>query len=279
MAGRKLSPFKKFIIILGSLCILEAGYILYFSQNVTTKTTEEIVREALQKAPGGGVERQVQMAIQMYRTENNGKLPETLTQLVPKYLSSQPIDPATQKPLAYRIEGDMFFVGSGSQATTLAKEGAAGEPETPDRMSVQAFLQALSEPPNAKLAHYDPSNKRDPFRPCDLSNRTSFDVARTPLQGVEVTELSLTAVIEQGDEARALVETPDGVGHSIKKGDKIGLRGGEVVEITPEAVDVLESETDFTGETKTKTVQILRKGSRAKDLKDAGDKRKKESRS
>ncbi|NMC64094.1 MAG: pilus assembly protein PilP, partial [SAR324 cluster bacterium] len=129
-----------------------------------------------------------------------------------------------------------------------------------EEMSVQVFLKALSEPPNARLVHYDPSNKRDPFRPFDLSEKMRLDVARTPLQGVDVKELALTAVVEQSGEAKAVIETPDGQGHTVKKGDKVGLNGGEIVEISPDRIVVLESMQDFTGETKTKTVEILRKG-------------------
>ena len=269
MARRSLSRFKKFVIIAGALIVLEAGYIFYFASTVTTKSAEEVIREAMQRAPGASVERQVNVAIQMYRAQNKGKLPDNLTQLVPTYLGSLPIDPGTHQPFAYRVEGDKFVLGNGGETgVSVAKVGTAtgmnGAKIAPDELVIQSFLKALSEPPNSRLAHYDPSSKRDPFRPFDLSERTSLDAARTPLQAVDTNDLSLTAVVEKDNQATALVETPDGVGHSVKKGDKVGLKDGEIVEISPEHILVLEKTVDFTGETKTKTVEIVRKSSKAR---------------
>ena len=268
MARGSLSRFKKFLIVAGVLIVLEAGYIMYFSSVAAEKTPQEVIQEAMKKAPGGGFERQVQIAIQLYRAENNGKLPDNLAQLIPNYMASQPVDATTGKPLAYRVEGDKFVLGSGGSAMlTRNAAGADGEVGKPasDEMTIQTFLKALSEPPNARLAHYDPTSKRDPFRPFDLSERTNLDVARTPLQSAETSDLALTAVLERDGEATALIETPDGMGHSVKKGDKVGLREGEVVEISPDKVVVLEKMADFTGEVRTKTVEIARKASRGRD--------------
>lgn len=261
----RLSPFKKFLIVVGALIVLELGYLLFFAISPLNQDARDVIKEALQRSKGGeNIERQVQIAVQMYRGDNNGKLPDNLGQLVPKYLATQPIDPQTRQPLAYRIEGDKFYVGNGGTAIVMTKEGGKTTVVTgqaaAEEMNVQMFLKALSEPPNARLAHYDPANKRDPFRPFDLSARTRLDVARSPLQSLDLKELALTAVVEQGDEARALIESSDGQGHTVKKGDKIGLHDGEVVEIHPDRVVVLESMQDFTGETKTKTIEILRKG-------------------
>jgi hypothetical protein len=41
------------------------------------------------------------LALRLYRKEN-GRYPENLQQLVPKYLPSMPIDPYDGKPLRYR---------------------------------------------------------------------------------------------------------------------------------------------------------------------------------
>jgi Tfp pilus assembly protein PilP len=53
------------------------------------------------------------------------------------------------------------------------------------------------------------------------------------------------------------VESVTGKGFTIRLGTKIGQKNGEVVQILKDKVVIVETETDFTGETKTNTVELL----------------------
>jgi type IV pilus assembly protein PilP len=71
-----------------------------------------------------------------------------------------------------------------------------------------------------------------------------------------VSQLKLTAVLAGIEEPVAIVENPEGKGLRAKKGMKIGINGGEIVEVLPDKVLIIESETDFTGERKTRTFEM-----------------------
>jgi hypothetical protein len=74
------------------------------------------------------------LAIERYRLKHGGKQPETLSALVPEYLSAMPIDPFTGEALQYRKQADGFVVFSvgadrqddGGMATVAKKRGASG---------------------------------------------------------------------------------------------------------------------------------------------------------
>jgi hypothetical protein len=51
------------------------------------------------------------LAIRCYR-EQHSKWPESLEALVPDHLSTVPLDPHSQQPLVYRVEGDAFLLYS-----------------------------------------------------------------------------------------------------------------------------------------------------------------------
>jgi len=73
------------------------------------------------------------LAIERYRLKHEGKLPETLSALVPEYLPAVPIDPFTGEALRYRKRDKGFVVysvGADRQddggVTTAKKRGASG---------------------------------------------------------------------------------------------------------------------------------------------------------
>jgi hypothetical protein len=54
------------------------------------------------------------LAIRLYRGKQ-GRLPEALSDLVPDYLPSVPIDPYSGQPLVYRPQGESFLLYSVGQ--------------------------------------------------------------------------------------------------------------------------------------------------------------------
>jgi len=104
---------------------------------------------------------------------------------------------------------------------------------------------------------YDPAGKRDPFRPFDFSPKESELDDLTPLERYDIGQLKLTAVLDGFDEPTAVVENAAGRGFTVKRGAKIGSNGGVISEILKDKLVVVETTTDYTGVTKSRTVEML----------------------
>ena len=97
-------------------------------------------------------------------------------------------------------------------------------------------------------AVYDPTGKRDPFRP-PRSNQTNLaGEARTPLQRYDIGQLRLVAVIYDTQQPRAVVEDGEGLGYIVRLGTPIGPNGGTVRGIERGRVLISEDAVDFYGE-------------------------------
>jgi type IV pilus assembly protein PilP len=118
-------------------------------------------------------------------------------------------------------------------------------------------------------APYDPTGKRDPFRPyvqpLDGPAATS---QRTPLQQYELSQLRLVAIVsDQHDprETRAVVEDSSGLGYIIRMGTPIGRNNGRVTAIERNRVVVEEWPSNVFGERRRiVTVKELDAGEEAK---------------
>ena len=114
---------------------------------------------------------------------------------------------------------------------------------------------ALPAPPDAD-ANYDPTGKRDPFRPPRLSQMLVGGLERTPLQRYELGQLRLVAVIYDTRDPRAVVEDEGGLGYIIRVGTKIGVNDGVVRDIERGRVLVEEESVDFFGEHRASEVVL-----------------------
>lgn len=119
----------------------------------------------------------------------------------------------------------------------------------------QALIDSLSDTSPQTTFVYDPSGKRDPFEPFDFAPKGE-DSSKTPLERYAIGQLKLTAVLEGFDQPKAIVENSEGRGFTVSKGTKIGPNNGEIVEIQKDKILILETEIDFTGQKKTKTVEL-----------------------
>ncbi len=114
----------------------------------------------------------------------------------------------------------------------------------------------------ADLAYaYSPIGKRDPFR--SLFDQLKLeDGARevTELQKFKLDQLRLVAVVSRIATPYAMVEDPDGKGHTLTRGILIGKNWGRVAQINPECVVIKEEYRDYTGRKVTnKTSKCLPK--------------------
>lgn len=95
---------------------------------------------------------------------------------------------------------------------------------------------------------YSPIGKRDPFRSIyekfqdEEEGRTV-----TPLQKFELDQLKLVGIVSRIATPYAMVEDPNGKGHTLTRGKLIGKNWGRVSQITAECVIIKEEYRDYTG--------------------------------
>lgn len=271
------SPLKKVIIISAVLAMAEIGYIVVMTSGQESLTMREAIDKAVSSRKDVPSERKEQLRVQLAVTDfmasNGGAPPASLDLLIPKYFDQMPVSSATGKPFMYKVVGTRFYLAATEVELNDAmaprqksKDTAAAQPIpvnldpknlTPEQQ--QLLVASLNETPPAYV--YDPLGKRDPFRPFDMSPK--LPPGATALERYDIGQLKLTAVLNIGGEPTANVENAAGKGFLVKKGAKIGLKGGEVVEILQDKLLILETETDFTGQAKTRTIELKL---RTKDL-------------
>lgn len=113
-----------------------------------------------------------------------------------------------------------------------------------------AALPAVRAQTTGGEYQYDPSGKRDPFRPLSLTREPNRAKAEplTPLERYELGQLRLVGVVHQLTPPRAMVEDSAGLGFILTPGTPVGPNGGVVTEIRPREVVVEEWHTDVIGQ-------------------------------
>jgi type IV pilus assembly protein PilP len=103
-------------------------------------------------------------------------------------------------------------------------------------------------------AAYNPTGRRDPFRPPRVNQQTLAGEARTPLQRYDLGQLRLVAIIYNATSPTAVVEDQAGLGYIVRVGTPIGANGGAIKAIEQGKVRVEEESIDFYGERQTSEV-------------------------
>lgn len=218
------------------------------------RTTEGI------KDPGQRAQRRIVMAINQFKIKR-GRLPNRLEELVPEWFARVPVDPSTKKPFAYRIQAGQPVVGAGRGDAPLREDGL---PESLSDAQIDEIIASLDAPDPSAQYVYDSTGRRDPFTPFDFSVKVSVDTSVPPLQRFSLGQLKVSAILLGGDNPSAMVETEEGMGYPVKKGTKIGLDDGEVVEIARDRVLIREKTTDFAGVVTERMVEMVLHGDAAK---------------
>ena len=118
---------------------------------------------------------------------------------------------------------------------------------------------------------YDPKGKIDPFVPlikeepkkegggATMASKKSERKKRkptTPLERIELSQLSLKAIIRSARGNKALVEETSGKGYIITKGTFIGVNQGTVIDIQKDRVIVEEEVESIQGDVTIKTREL-----------------------
>jgi hypothetical protein len=94
---------------------------------------------------------------------------------------------------------------------------------------------------------YDPTNKVDPFKSFIVVKKEleEKEKPKTYLETLDISQVTLSAIVLGDKESWALVRDSKGDGHVIKVGTAIGTRGGRVIKILEKEVVVREYYTDM----------------------------------
>ena len=264
MAKPKKKTVRTFAIIGGALIVVQ-GAVLFFFRGDAPVDIKDAIEKAVDNRNDIDATRKAQVKIQLalgdYRA-SHGEYPKSLDQLIPDYFNAIPGDPSTGKPFPYKVENGKYSLGpeTSTMPSVVAVAGSTNSNQAIDastltddqRIALVASLEKSEEKPFV----YDPSGKRDPFRQFDFAPKTDNSTAKTELEKYSIGQLKVTAILDGFTEPMAMVENEAGRGFRIKKGVKIGTNNGEVIEVQKDRILVLETNVDFTGESKTRTIEM-----------------------
>jgi type IV pilus assembly protein PilP len=157
-----------------------------------------------------------------------------------------------------------------STSRQITKKIIIAEKNAPKEISVpkpQPKLSDLSKPETrtseaAKTQQpdiiklYSPEGKLDPFEPLFQKENVALDVAKkktkrrnplTPLEKVNLSQLTLVGIIRAPSGNRALVQESSGKGYIVKKGTYIGTQSGKIEQILEDRIIVDEETEDIYG--------------------------------
>ena len=162
---------------------------------------------------------------------------------------------AVQNKALHRTESAMQQVAM--TPASVHADGTAPAPASPSMTPLPEPKMDTSVPYT-----YQARAVRDPFMP-PIEIRSTPEVTDTAnlpeLQRYPVGDFTLIGIVWTKARKVAMVSTPDGKGHSLRVGTRVGLNHGKVRRITRDSVIIEEIHTDVFGEQKKfETVLALR---------------------
>lgn len=142
---------------------------------------------------------------------------------------------------------------------TAPEGGAGGTPAAPATVGSPVVASAPEATAGGRTL-YNPTGKLDPFMPLfkDAPQEAASapmpqtpkepERPRTPLEKIDLAQLTLRAVVFAADGNRALVEEASGKGYIVRLGTSMGLNRGTVVDIQKEMVVIEEAVENAFGE-------------------------------
>jgi len=170
--------------------------------------------------------------------------------------------------MGFKMMRGIFPLGVILLSLLMFTHGCGEEPPPPPpRASIPPVAPKPPENPQEKAAvkeevvyAYNPSGKRDPFRPLILPKRPEIEqksAPLTPLQQYDLISLKLVGIIWGGElGTRALIIAPDGKGYIVEEETPIGKRNGKIAKITENTIIIEEKFTDFLNQIQTDTIVL-----------------------
>ena len=120
------------------------------------------------------------------------------------------------------------------------------------RAKVQKQEEEIIDTVDRSKFVYNPIGKRDPFRSfIEIMRDTASPKQLRQLEKTEKFELNqytLVGLVSGTSQPRAMVEDPEGYGHVLKIGTRLGTNGGRVTRISSTLIVVVEEYRSPTGE-------------------------------
>jgi Tfp pilus assembly protein PilP len=131
----------------------------------------------------------------------------------------------------------------------------------PLKKSVEETTASVATEEKQKAVYsYDPTNKIDPFKSFIILRRELEEKEqgkpKTYLETLDISQLTISAIVLGNKGNWALVRDSKGDGHVIKVGTLIGRRSGRVKKILEKEVVVTESYKDIRGREIIKDISI-----------------------
>ena len=150
----------------------------------------------------------------------------------------------------------LALVACGKQKKAPPRAAAAPPPAA----AAAAPAEAKPDPSGREWA-YSSVGKRDPFRSflAEVESTGNAIASRcpSPLGKFEIDQLKVVAIVTGLDDPVAMVEGPNGIGYSLRRGACIGRNGGVIAAVRSGEVVVSEWAIRADG-TREKTQTILR---------------------
>jgi len=112
----------------------------------------------------------------------------------------------------------------------------------------------------ADTSDYIYLGKRDPFVPLIKPKEVEKKKGTSPMEDFMVSDIKVVGILEKNAQYYAQIVLPDGKSYTIRPGQRLGLMGGVVSEITKEVVIIKEKGLDAEGKPVIKNITLrLRK--------------------
>jgi len=163
----------------------------------------------------------------------------------------------------------IFFGVSGAQTGSkitvkipkkekIAVEKPKGRPDKKAKLEEKKF-EGTNATKEADY-FYDPTNKIDPFKSFisikDEIEGEAEEEPRTYLETLDISQLTVSAIVLSGKDSWALIRDSKGDGHVIKVGTPIGKNRGKVARITKNEIIVREQYKNIKGKIITRDISI-----------------------
>ena len=157
--------------------------------------------------------------------------------------------PAATDKAAAAPEGDEASIAKTME--DIQKEAAAG--------AVSRYQARLYQPEGKIDPFADPFQKEAPQPAADEEEEEPNKpdrIRQTPLERIDLSQLTLVGVIKFASGYKAIVEEDSGKGYMIKTGTYIGTNYGQVTEIQDDRIVIKEKVKDYLGKYQDKTSQL-----------------------